>query len=247
MAKFNEKISTILNNQLPEFVVADHPKFAEFLKVYYQLLESAELSVTAIEGTDGVLLETETGQTNNLVLNSSRKDTARTLLDENDKILLEESTYGKFTRGETVTGQTSKATAVVLVEDIENSRLIISAQDKFVDTEIVVGQSSGAQATISNYRPNPVNNISDLIKHLSSVFAKISEHSAATVIGLPLIEPELSINSVTTVSLNSKSFSFLNDKELYGSKIIRGNLELSNNPSSKSNSQVRFCFASNCL
>ena len=33
--------------QLPEFVVADHPKFVEFLKVYYQLLESAELSVTA--------------------------------------------------------------------------------------------------------------------------------------------------------------------------------------------------------
>ncbi len=73
MAKFNEKISTILNSQLPEFVVADHPKFAEFLKVYYQLLESAELTVTAIEGTDGITLETETGQTNNLVLNASRK------------------------------------------------------------------------------------------------------------------------------------------------------------------------------
>ena len=56
MAKFNEKISTILNSQLPEFVVADHPKFAEFLKVYYQLLESAELSITTIENTDGILL-----------------------------------------------------------------------------------------------------------------------------------------------------------------------------------------------
>ena len=32
MAKFNDKISTILNAQLPEFVVADHPKFAEFFK-----------------------------------------------------------------------------------------------------------------------------------------------------------------------------------------------------------------------
>ena len=163
MAKFNDKISTILNSQLPEFVVADHPKFAEFLKVYYQLLESAELSVTAIEGTDGILLQSETGQSNNLVLNSSRKDTARTLLDEGDKILLEESTYGKFTRGETIKGLTSNATAVVLVEDITNNRLIISAQDKFLDTEIVVGQSSGAQATISDYRPNPVNNISDLV------------------------------------------------------------------------------------
>ena len=125
MAKFNDKISTILNSQLPEFVVADHPKFAEFLKVYYQLLESAELSIDTIEGTDGILLQSETGQTNNLVLNSSSKGTARTLLDAGDKILFEESTYGKFVRSETVTGQTSKATAVVLVEDITNNKLII--------------------------------------------------------------------------------------------------------------------------
>ena len=90
-------------------------------------------------------------------------------------------------------------------------------------------------------------NISTFTEHLSNVLDKISAQMAAIVIGLPLIEPELSINNVTTVSLKSKSFSFLNDKELYGSKIIRGNLELSNNPSSKSNSQVRFCFASNCL
>ena len=87
------------------------PKFAEFLKVYYQLLESAELSISSVEGTDGILLQSETGQTNNLVLNSSRKDTARTLLDEGDKILLEETPYGSFTRGETIVGQTSKATA----------------------------------------------------------------------------------------------------------------------------------------
>jgi hypothetical protein len=56
MAKFNDKISTILNSQLPEFVVADHPKFADFLKVYYQLLESSELGVTSIQATDGLLI-----------------------------------------------------------------------------------------------------------------------------------------------------------------------------------------------
>ncbi len=163
MAKFNDKISTILNSQLPEFVVADHPKFAEFLKVYYQLLESAELSVTTIQGTDGITLESETNQTNNLVLNSSRKDTARTLLDAGDKILLENTTYGKFTRGETVTGQTSKATAVILVENLSNNKLIISAQNKFLDNEVIVGQTSNANAVINNYTPNPVNNIVDLV------------------------------------------------------------------------------------
>ena len=69
MAKFNEKISTILNSQIPEFVIADHPKFAEFLKVYYQLLESAELKIKDVQNTVGVLIETETGQENNLVFN----------------------------------------------------------------------------------------------------------------------------------------------------------------------------------
>ena len=163
MSKFNDKISTILNSQLPEFVVADHPKFAEFLKVYFQLLESAELSVTTIKGTDGIVLESETNQTNNLVLNASRKDTAATSLDADDKILLESTTYGKFTRGETITGQTSNATATVLVEDLDNNRLIISAQNKFIDGEIVVGGSSNGNAVINNYRPNPVNNIVDLV------------------------------------------------------------------------------------
>ena len=187
MAKFNEKISTILNSQLPEFVVADHPKFAEFLKVYYQLLESAELSIDTIEGTDGILLQSETGQLNNLVLNSSRKDTARTLLDAGDKILLEESTYGKFVRNETVTGQTSKATAVVLVEDITNNRLIISAQDKFATNEIIVGSISGAQANITNYKPNPVNNIVDLVnfrdpdKAISHFLSKMRDEFLATL------------------------------------------------------------------
>ena len=49
MAKFNEKLSTILNSQLPEFIVVDHPKFADFLKSYYQLLESAELQVKDVQ------------------------------------------------------------------------------------------------------------------------------------------------------------------------------------------------------
>jgi len=165
MAKFNEKISTILNSQLPEFVVADHPKFAQFLKTYYQLLESAELSFSSVQATDGILLQSETGQTNNLVLDSSRKDTARTLLDAGDKILLEETPVGTFTRGEIIKGQTSKATAVVLTENSDPLKIIISAQDKFDLTEQVVGQSSGATATIKNYKPNPVNNIVDLINY----------------------------------------------------------------------------------
>ena len=67
MAKFNDKISSIIQSQLPEFVVEQHPKFAEFLQTYYQLLESAELKVKSVQTTEGILLETETPQTNKLI------------------------------------------------------------------------------------------------------------------------------------------------------------------------------------
>ena len=163
MAKFNEKLSTILNQQLPEFVVADHPKFADFLKTYYQLLESAKIKVTSVQTTVGILLETETGQENNLVLNSSRIDTARTPLDGGDKIIYEESEFGKFQRGEVIKGSSSNAEAVILVEDLDNDSLVISAQDKFKSGEIIVGQSSNASATLDDYTVNPVNNIVDLV------------------------------------------------------------------------------------
>ena len=129
-------------------------------------MESAELAVTSIESTDGIRLETETAQTNNLVLDASRLDTDRTQLDAGDKIILEDSSFGKFTRGETITGATSGATTTVLAEDLINSRLFISAQDKFVMNEIVTGGSSGAQAVINNYKPNPVTNIQELLNFL---------------------------------------------------------------------------------
>ena len=152
MAKFNDKISTILNSQLPEFVVADHPKFAEFLKVYYQLLESAELTIDTIQGTDGILLQSETGQSNNLVLNSSRKDTARTLLDEGDKILLEESLTVNLLEVKLLQVKHQKQLLLLLVEDLDNNRLIISAQDKFIDTEVSCRFKLQRKQVITNYK-----------------------------------------------------------------------------------------------
>ncbi len=163
MAKFTKKITNLINQQVPEFVLSDHPKFLEFVKSYYKFMESAEITLANIELTDGIQLETETAQTNNLVLNASKLDTDRTSLDAGDKILLEDTGFGKFQRGEIVTGQTSNATATVLSEDLVNNRLFISAQDKFIQDEVIIGATSTARATISNYRPNPVNNIQDLL------------------------------------------------------------------------------------
>ena len=163
MAKFTKKITNLVNQQVPEFVLSDHPKFLEFVQTYYRFMESAEVTLANIELTDGIQLETETAQTNSLVLDASKLDTDRTSLDAGDKILLENSGFGKFQRGEIVTGQTSNATATILSEDLINNRLFISAQDKFIQDEVIIGAISTARATISNYKPNPVNNIQDLL------------------------------------------------------------------------------------
>jgi hypothetical protein len=163
MASFKDKISNLINSQAPEFVLEQHPKFLEFVKTYYSFMESAEMAVTSVQTTDGIQLETETAQNNELILDGSRIDTDRTQLDAGDKILLESSAFGKFTRGEIVTGQTSKATATVLTEDLDNGRLFISAQDKFIIGETILGASSNASAIVNNYKPNPVTNIQELL------------------------------------------------------------------------------------
>jgi len=163
MAKFTKNISNLVNQQVPGFVLEQHPKFLQFVKSYYTFMESAELSLISIQVSDGIRLETETNQENNLILDASRIDSDRTQLDAGDKVILEDSSFGKFTRGETITGQTSNATATVLTEDLDNNRLFISAQDKFIHGETVVGSLSGASAVINGYKPNPVNSISDLV------------------------------------------------------------------------------------
>ena len=165
MAKFTDKISNLINSQAPEFVVTDHPKFLEFVKSYFTFMESAEISVTSVQTSDGIRLESELNtDTSTLQLDASRLDTDRTQLDAGDKVILESSTYGKFTRGETVTGQTSKATAVILKEDLANGKLYISAQNKFIEGESLVGASSNATAILGDYKPNPVNTIQQLLE-----------------------------------------------------------------------------------
>ena len=211
MATFKDKISNLINSQAPEFVVEQHPKFFEFVKTYYTFMESAELAVTSVQTTDGIQLETETAQTNTLLLDGSRIDSDRTQLDAGDKIILESSAFGKFTRGETITGQTSGATTTVLAEDLGNGRLFTSAQDKFIIGETVLGASSSASAIINNYKPNPVTNIQELLnfrdpdKAISNFLTKFRNEFLNTL-------PE-SLNSVV-----NKRKLIKNVKSLYRAK-----------------------------
>lgn len=163
MAKFYDRITHLINSQVPDFVLEDHPKFVQFLKSYYTFMESAELSFTSVETTNGILLETETNQQNYLVLDGTRIGSDTVQIDENDRIIYEDSSFGKFTNGEIITGQTSGATATILSEDLDNDRIFITSQNKFIIGETVTGNTSNASGIINNYKPNPVTNIQELL------------------------------------------------------------------------------------
>jgi len=187
MAKFNDKISTLITSQLPDFVIDDHPQFVQFLKTYYQFMESACLQVTSIETTDGITLENETGLTDNLLLDGSKITSEKTQQDKGDKIIFEDSVFGKFTVGETIKGATSNATATVVAEDLSTNKIFITAQDKFSLNETIIGNTSGAQAIINNYLPNPVNSIQDLTnfrdpdKVISNFLSKFRDEFLKTI------------------------------------------------------------------
>ena len=66
---------------------------------------------------------------------------------------------------------------------------------------------------------------------------------AATAIGRPRIEPELSIRSATQVSRNWVSFSILKESGRAGLMTTRDSRALSRMPSSRSKSQERCCWA----
>ena len=157
------KLSSLVKQQVPEFVLADHPKFLEFIKHYYLFMESAELQLDTITAIDQILLETETDTESFLLLDGTDINKS----DTGSKIVQEENTFGSsFQKDETITGGTSGATATVLAEDINgNSRLFISANNGFITGETITGGTSGATAKVSKYRANPVENIQQLTNY----------------------------------------------------------------------------------
>jgi hypothetical protein len=120
------------------------------------------MTLTNIGDPDHIQLETQTETNNFLQLSGTNQQRD----DNGDRILLEDTSYGDFINGETITGQTSGATATVLVEDIdEGSRLFVTHQNKFEIGELIVGATSGAEATIATYKANPVQNIQQLLDY----------------------------------------------------------------------------------
>ena len=174
--ELENKLSTQIDGQLPDFIAEDHPQFSKFLKSYYQFLESGELQLTV--DIDNILLEVQT-PTN--------------LLLEDGTLIVTESgvgSTGKFEVGETITGGTSYATAKVLVDDLDNAtpKIFISAQQLFETGETVTGGTSGAIGVITKYRANPVQNIQQLLANTNidnTLYDFIEEFRKSFMAGIP--------------------------------------------------------------
>ena len=157
-----KKLSNLVTEQLPSFVLEDHPKFAEFVKSYFLFLESAQLEISSFTSVDNILLEGQ-GAIDNFVL-LDRTDTFG--LDAGDKVVNEELSFsGTFQKKEIITGATSGATATILSEDFSNSKYIISANNGFVTGETVTGTTSGATGIVGKYRANPIENIQQFLNY----------------------------------------------------------------------------------
>ena len=147
-SKLLTKISPLIDGQLPDYARDEHPIFSKFLQYYYEYLEAAELTVTS--QVDNILLEVES---------------TAYLLDQDGNQIVYEDSDGKFSVGETITGQTSKATATILIDDLRNGRMFISAQQQFINGETIVGATSTAEGTVKKYRGNPVQTIQQLLDY----------------------------------------------------------------------------------
>ena len=157
------KISSLVKQQVPQFVLEDHPKFTEFLSSYFLFMESAELNLETVTETDNILLETEgTGEFYVLLDQTDEHG-----LNADGQIVEETNTFsGSFVKDEVITGSASGATSTVLAEDkTTNTRLFISANNAWITGETVTGSTSGATAKVEKYRANPVENLQQLLNY----------------------------------------------------------------------------------
>jgi len=147
-----EKLSSFITDKFPEFVRSDHPVFVEFLKLYYQFMESAKITLSSVRARDNILLE-------NLLTDNFL------VLEDGSRVYTEDSQFGAFEKDETIRGQTSGATSIILAEDNANSALYVEQNRHFQVGEVIVGLTSGASATIGKYQGNPVQTIQQLLEY----------------------------------------------------------------------------------
>lgn len=156
-SKLANKISPLIEGQVPDFIQSDHPLFVTFLKHYYQYLEAGRIKYDA----DVQYIRAETNDVDYIILeDNGENEDKRIVVERGDS-----GSTGHFANNETITGSTSGATATVLVEDSRQSQIFVTSQQKFVTGETITGSTSGSTGTVTEYRANPVQNIQQLLDY----------------------------------------------------------------------------------
>ena len=140
------RISSLIDTQLPSFVEDEGPQFAEFLKIYYKWMESNELTIGEIKQNEfNLSLETSSSflieDSNNLILENTR--TSSSAFEKNEKVI----------------GQTSGATGLVdRITTIESTKIYIKNVGKkdFLKDEIIIGSNNRTEAKVLSYIKNPL-------------------------------------------------------------------------------------------
>ena len=69
-----KKLSTLIKQQVPEFVLTDHPKFTEFLTSYFLFMESAELNLDQFTDIGQILFKKVGFSSKFILLNQTTKN-----------------------------------------------------------------------------------------------------------------------------------------------------------------------------
>jgi hypothetical protein len=145
--KLSNKISHLIESQLPEFYKTDGINFVEFLKFYYKWMESHELTISDVAQDEYyVVLESEQG---GLVL-----ETGSELLLESDR-----TNKSAYEKDEIITGVSSGATGTVdRNTNTASSKIYVTGVTKtdFEVGELIKGTNNRTLGTVVSFQKNPL-------------------------------------------------------------------------------------------
>lgn len=150
------RISDLLEQQLPSFIQEEGGQFINFLKTYYKWMETHELTIY------------------NTIQNELRlfaEDSTSFILENGDNFILESgrTDQSAFIEGETIVGVESGATGTVDRNTfLSNDKIYVKDLTKidFKENEIIVGESSRTQANVKTFFKNPLFASRTLLKNI---------------------------------------------------------------------------------
>ena len=200
-----KSIVPYIEGQFPEFLRTEGEQFINFVKAYYEWLESAELEISnSIQNEFRITLE---------------DDDTNLQLEDNDTLLLEStretgntSSLSSFETGEKITGQSSGAVGIVDRNlTTLNTKIFVTGLErtKFIPGEIILGSNNRTTAIVESFYKNP----SFASKSLTSQY----DIDSADQVALDLIKKQLAISAHETISIDNRLL-LKNIYDLYRSK-----------------------------